>query len=146
MAVKFSTELRRQLCVVGSLKEILDGGSLKVYAGTPPASADAALGGATLLVEVLAAGNELTFEPTATGAVLTKNLTEVWESIIAVTGAPAFFRYELPADTGGQSTSEVRVQGTAGGPGSDLFLTDSTLTASEPLRMQYFAIAIPESV
>lgn len=147
MAVKFSTELRRQLCVVGSLKDILDGGSLKIYSGSGvPASADSSIGSAVLLVEVLADGSALTFESTATGAVLTKNVSEVWESLIATSGVPLFFRYVMPADTGVQSTSEVRMQGSAGGPGSDLYLTQASLVAAEPLRLQYFSIAIPESV
>lgn len=143
MALKFSTELRRQMLVVGSLKNILDGGVIRIYSGPVPADADSALAGATLLVEVDASGELMTFEDTAPGGTLTKNLDQVWQSDITESGTATFFRYVKPSDTGTMTTGEVRIQGTAGGPASDMTLTSPVLTAGNPHRIEYFGLSIP---
>lgn len=147
MAFKFSTELRRQQCVVGSLKSILDGGVIRVYSGPVPGSADSGLSGNDLLCEISAGGNGagLTFESTASNATLTKSLSEVWQGDNQASGTASFFRFVMPSDTGSPTPSEVRVQGTVGGPASDLTITNAVLALGAPLRLEYFAIALLES-
>lgn len=145
MALKFSMELRRQMLVGGSLKHVLDGGVLRLYSGPVPASADSVLSGNDLLVEILAAGQSLTFEGNASNAVLTKSLDQVWQSDVLQNGTPTFFRYVLPADTGGAGSNEVRIQGTVGGPSADMTVTSTVLTQGNPHRIEYFAISLPES-
>lgn len=145
MAFKFSTELRRQQCVVGSLKQILDGGFIRVYSGPVPASADAALSGNDLLVEISASGLGVTFEPTAGDATLVKNLSEIWQGDVLQNGTATFFRFEHQADTGTQTTAEVRMQGTVGGAAADLTISNSSLVQGSPQRLEYFAIALLES-
>lgn len=46
--IKQSTGMRVSLAVTGSLKATLDGGLVRIYAGSVPANADAALGGASM--------------------------------------------------------------------------------------------------
>lgn len=145
MAFKFSTELRRQQCVVGSLKQILDGGVIRVYSGPVPASADAGLAGNTLLLEIDAEGAGLTFESTASGATLTKSLSQIWQANNLANGTATFFRFVKAADTGTQTPSEVRIQGTIGGPAADLTISNATLVQGAPQRLEYFAIALLES-
>jgi len=146
MAFKFSTEVRRQQAVVGSLKSVLDGSVLRVYSGTVPGSADSALSGNTLLLEIkTSAGGNLTFEPTAPNAVLTKSLSEIWQGDVAANGTASFFRLVKPADTGAATTGEARVQGTVGGPAADLFISNAVLVEGTPQRLENFAIALLES-
>lgn len=146
MAFKFSTEVRRQQCVVGSLKSILDGGVIRLYSGPVPGSADSGLTGNTLLCEITAGGNGLTFEPVANGATLTKSLSEVWQGDNVANGVASFFRYVMPSDSGSQTQGEVRIQGTVGGPADDLTISNASLVQGAPQRLEYFAIALLESV
>lgn len=53
MALKTSTGLRNGVLSGGSLKSRLDGGRINIYAGTPPATADDAVGAATLLLSLI---------------------------------------------------------------------------------------------
>lgn len=145
MAFKFSTELRRQQCVVGSLKSILDGGIIRVYSGPVPLSADSGLAGNTLLLEISSGSGSLNFEPTASGATLTKSLSEVWQGNCLETGVATFFRFVMPSDTETQTDSEVRIQGTVGGPADDLTISNPSLVQGAPQRLEYFAIALLES-
>lgn len=146
MAFKFSTELRRQQCVVGSLKSILDGGVIRLYSGPVPGSADAALAGNDLLCEITAGGNGVTFESVANGATLTKSLSEIWQGDNLANGFVSFFRFVMPSDSGVQTSSEVRMQGTVGGPADDLTISSPSLIQGATQRLEYFAIALLESV
>lgn len=146
MAFKFSTETRRQQCVTGSLKSILDGCVVRLYSGPVPSSADAGLSGNTLLCELTADGQGVTFSSDANGATLTKSLNEIWKGYVLVNGEASFFRMVKPADTGSLSTGEVRIQGTVGGPDADLFITNPVLIQGAPQELDYFAIALLESM
>lgn len=147
MALKFSTGLRAGLMVTGSLKGLLDGGSVKIYGGTIPATADAALGSAVLLcdVKVKTSGDGLTFEATAPSGVLTKNLSEEWESDNVASGSATFFRFVKSSDTGSSSTTEVRIQGTVGLAGTDMQISNTALLVGAPQKIEYFNVAMPES-
>lgn len=145
--VKYSTGLRQQLAVVAPMRTILDAFLLRVYSGTVPASADASLGGATLMLEVSAGGTgtPLTLEPTAPGGLLSKSVAENWTGNVLVAGTPSFFRIVKVADTGNASTTEPRIQGSAGSLGNDLVMTVLPLVASAPQTFELFQMALPES-
>lgn len=144
----FSTGLRAGQAVTGSLKALLDGGSIKIYSGPIPANADAALSGNTVLVEVRqkTSGDGLTFEATAPNAVLVKSLSEIWESDVVTSGDATFFRYVKAADTGNASTTEIRIQGTCGLAGADMPMSSTALVAGAPHRIDYCNIALPASI
>lgn len=146
MAFKFSEEVRRQQCVVGSLKSILDGGVIRLYSGEVPASADSALvAGNVMLCEITNAEEGLTFEPTASSATLTKSLSEIWQGSNVATGTVTFFRFLKPSDSNSGYLNEVRLQGTVGGPAADLTISNTALIAGAPNRLEYFAISMLES-
>ena len=48
------------------------------------------------------------------------------------------------ADTGVNTTDEVRIQGTVGGPAADLVISNISLVLGAPQRIEYFAIALLE--
>lgn len=144
MAFKFSTELRKQQCFTGSLKSILDGCVVRVYDGPVPYSADSALTGQTLLCEITAGGNGVTFEPTSSSPTLMKTMSELWQGDVLTTGTASFFRMVRPSDTGTMTEQEVRIQGTVGGPADDLTISNTDLTEGAAQRLEYFAISLLE--
>lgn len=146
MSIKLSTGLRNAALVTGSLKSLLDGKVLKLYAGTVPATADAALGGATLVCTVSndATGTGLTFDGTPVNAVLFKTAAEIWRGVNAATASVSFYRLEAAADAGGASTTEQRVQGTIGaGGGADMNLSSVALTTGASQNIDFFSIELP---
>ena len=146
MALQVSTGLRTGMMDTGSFKSIMDGCTLKIYSGTPPADADAALSGNTLLCEVFE-GNDgstpLTFEASASNGVILKNAAEVWEGTNAASGTASFYRLELAADTGLSSTTEKRVQGTIANAAADLNLTSTSLVLNASQKIDYYSVALP---
>ena len=162
MAFKFSTGLRNALLKTGSLKTLLDGGWLHIYSGAVPADADAAPG--TLLATMYSNGGSdpgaggLTFDAPATGATMYKADAETWNNADltpagnVASGLATHFVFVGPGSGNedgvsiGASTTQVRILGTVGGPGSDLVLSDADLTAEQVQAVNSFFIHIPESV
>ena len=144
--VKYSTAIREGLAIVGPMRTLLDAFYIRVYSGTIPASADASLASAVLMLEVSVGGmgDPLTLEPTAPGGLLTKSASENWTGNVIVGGTPSFFRIEKDTDTGNQSTTEIRIQGSCGSLGNDLVITALPLVESTPQAFELFQMAIPE--
>lgn len=144
--IKLSTAVRVALAVGGSLKSTLDGGLVRIYSGSVPASADAAIGGATLLCEISAGGDgtPVTFEATAPLGVLKKSVSETWTGTNLADGTPTFFRYVLDGDGGSASSSAPRFQGSAGVLGSDMYISSLPLVTGQPLAFSVFELAVPE--
>lgn len=146
MALKYSTGLREGLAITGPLRSLINNCLVRIYSGAVPINADASLGGALLLNEISAGGtgDPLTFEPTAPAGLLRKSVAENWTGNNLSDGTPTFFRLVLPSDTGDQSTTQVRIQGSCGGLGNDLVITELPLEESAPQSFDLFQLAIPE--
>lgn len=140
--MKLSTGLRNALLSGGSLKATLDGGEIRIYSGTVPADADAAIGGATLLVTIKNGGSGITFA-TASGGVMQKAGGETWSGTNAATGTASFYRHVLSADDGSSSTSAVRIQGTVAVAGADMNLTSVALSSGATQTLNFYSIAMP---
>lgn len=147
MALKISTGLANALLTTGGLKEALTGGHLYIYAGTEPATADASLGAATLLVDISGdgVGDALLLAASAVDGTIEKDATQVWQGTCAASGTATFCRYALPADGGALSTTAVRLQGDVGLAGKFLNLSSTSLTASAIQKVDYFAITQPRA-
>lgn len=146
MAVKVSTGLRNRVLDTGSLKSRLALGFLKIYSGTPPASADDAVTG-TLLATISAggAGTGLSLAASAADGVLTK-AAEVWSGAIVATGAASYYRFSAASDTGVSSTTEERIQGTVGLAATDMILTSVSFTTNPSISampIDNYVIALP---
>lgn len=120
-----------------------EGMVLNIYAGTPPASADAELAGAALLVQISGGGtgNDLSFEGPVNG-VLLKDSNQQWLGTVAVDGTPTFYRLQGQGDSGGASNTAIRVQGTVGIAG-DLKLGTTSLVAANPQSIDYYQLRLP---
>ena len=138
------------MLTTGSLKAALEsgtGGVITLYSGTEPATADDDVTGATAIVTFTVGGDgstPLTFETPAANGSLVKATAETWQGTVASTGTANFYRHYIQSDTGALSTTALRVQGTVGIGGSDLNMTDNSLTATDVETVDYYSINLPE--
>lgn len=144
MSVKYSTAFKNAILDTESVKDVFDGGFIKVYAGTVPADADAALGGATLLCTYSdnSGAGGLTLAAAAVAGVITKLLSQVWSGAAAATGTGAFWRYEQAGDTGAASTSEKRIQGKVGLGGTSGTVPSLTFTSGVTYTINFFSLPL----
>ena len=145
MTMKISSALAKAMLDTGSLRANLTGMKLKIYSGTEPATADASLGSAVLLVTISDAGGAapLQFEAAATGNVLEKSSSQTWSGTNVASGTASFCRLELASDSGGSSSSEIRIQGDVGIAGRFLNLSSATLTSAAVQVVDYLSITMP---
>lgn len=151
MTVKFSTGLRNKMLDTGSLKSIFeagDGGHIRIFSGTPPASADDAETG-TLLCKITvssiasgSAGATLEFDVNATAGVLTKN-TDVWSGVNLASGTAAYYRHVATGDTGAASTTEPRMQGVVALVGAEMNLSSLALVGGATQTINFCSVALP---
>jgi len=152
--MKVSTGLRIHRLVTGSFKSAMDGCTLKMY-GSPtsqaaadaliPATADAAIGAATLMctVSVGGIGTGFTFEATAPSGVLSKASAESLTGTVAATGYYSFARLVLSTDTGALSTTEKRAQFTVGTVNKEVIVNSAYKTLGDAQPITAFYIADP---
>lgn len=145
MGMKISTGLANNMLDTASFAGSLTGMKMKIYSGSVPATADAALGGAVLLVTISDAGGAgaLQFETAAVGNTIEKKSSQSWTGVNAATGTASFCRLELASDTGAASTSEIRVQGDVAVAGAFLNLSSVSLTSGATQTVDYLAITLP---
>ena len=145
MAFKVSTGLRNYMLDTGAFKTAMDLGFLRIYEGTVPADADAALGTATILCDlsVDGLGTGLTWEATAVSGIIAKTAAETWQGQNSDSGTATFFRFVQPVDTGGAVPAELRVQGLVGLVGAELNLSSVTLTVGAVQTVNHFNVALP---
>lgn len=142
MAYQVSTGLRNKMLDTGSLSSIMNLSFLKIYAGTVPASGDAALTG-TLLVTISnnSTGTGLTLDPAVAGTI-PKKASEVWSGVCSA-GTATHFRWVGASDTGVLSTTEPRIQGLVGTIGADMNLSAVALTGGATQTIDTFNWTLP---
>ena len=132
MAIKLSTGLRDYTLATGSFAAGVNGGVLRIYSGTPPATADEALAGNVLLDTISnnMAGTGINMGTVPVAGVLAKAAAEVWKGLIVASGTATFYRYSAIADAGALSTTEKRLQGTVATVGGDLNFSSTAFVAN----------------
>lgn len=146
MALKTSTGLRNYVLASGSLKAALDNGFIKIYSGTPPASADEAIGGGNVLlctVSVNSTGTGITFDATATSGAISKATAEVWSGVNSSSGTATFYRHVTSTDDGTTSSTQRRIQGTVALAGGEMNLSSVGLTSGATQTVDYYSVALP---
>lgn len=112
-------------------------GSLKIYAGSIPADADASIGAATLLAT-------LTLNSTAFAASTdanpgaTASANSISDQNASAGGTAAFFRATNNSGT-------CVLQGTVGTSGADLIVTSTTIVSGQPVHVVSLTQTHPES-
>ena len=144
MSIQISGALRDSLLVTGSLRSAVNGFILKIYNGTIPSLPEDSVAGNVLLCTISNddSGIGLTFETAVTDGMLLKTGSEVWSGTCAATGTATFYRLVATGDTGGSSSSAVRVQGTVGIAGADLNVTSTSFETGDLKRVDYYAIGM----
>lgn len=150
--MKISTGAQTAFSVTAAPQDALAGCFLKIYSGTVPADADAAIGSAVLLDTYSAGaggagGTGGTFSATMVSGAIVKTAAETWGS--AATGAVAsgtasFARLVLAGDDGTSSTSQVRLQFTVGTVGTDFLVGNTTFTAGAVRTLGSMALTLPK--
>ena len=145
MTIKASTGLRNTVMVDSSLRDALANGFIKIYDGTEPATADAALGGATLLctISLAASGTGVSLDATAADGVASKPTGTVWSGVNAATGTARFYRHVAPGDDGSLSTTQARVQGRIATAGADMNFTSTALVSGATQTLDFYTLALP---
>ena len=145
MALKVSTGLRDHMLASGSFKNAMDSGFLRLYSGTEPATADAAVAPAVLQCTIsdAGAGGGLTWEAVAVSGVLSKPVSQAWQGAVSPGGTVTFFRFVATGDDGLLSTSQRRIQGTIDIVGGDLNLSNTLLVNLSIQTINHFNVALP---
>lgn len=126
MALSYLTALRtsRMDLIDDSANAGAGAATLRIYNGTPPASANAALSGNTLLAQLTMSDPAF---GAASGGVLTASaITQ--DSSADATGTASFFRI-LDSD------ANVVLQGTVSTSGADLNMTSTSIVITEPVSV-----------
>lgn len=141
MAIRLSTGARNAMVDSTGLRAALADGTMKIFSGSQPTTADNAEQG-TLLLQVTedagsftpgSATNGLEFDAAADGAI-EKAAAEIWRGLAVAEGTAGWFRFQANAlDAGGASTTLVRIDGTVGksGSGADAILSDVTFVVAQ---------------
>jgi len=144
MALKFSTGLKNAVLVTESLRAALTNAKLQVYSGAAPASADDAATG-TLLNEYSDTDSglfDLTFEAAVDNGALVKTAAQTWSGTSSAAGTAGYFRLVVTGDDGTSSATQVRVQGTVGGAGADLFMASTAIADATLYYIDAFAVSV----
>lgn len=146
---KISTGARNSILATGSVKGAFDNMVIRIYGNNAsiPASADDAVGSATLLCVLSKGGlgEGVTFDGTPSSGVLSKSSTEEWLGTILANGTASFFRGSSLTDAGGLSIIESRMQGTVGLVNADFLVRDTLFVLGEEQRADSCNIGLPES-
>lgn len=143
MALQVSTGLRNAMLAGSSLKAALALGSIKIYSGAPPATADAAVTGTLLTtIKVNSGATGLSMDAAAIDGVLSK-AAEVWSGTNAATGVAGYYRHVGASDDGTLSTTQPRLQGRVATSGAELNLSSTSLTSGATQTIDYYSIALP---
>lgn len=127
-----------------AIQDLLDLGIIKIYSGTPPSSADEAVAGAELvLIDNGGTGTKFA-EPSSNAIAIAGG--ETWSVAAIASGTASYFRYVIKAtDTGGSSTTEVRIQGTVGTSGADMIIGNTAIDSGATQTIDTFTLTAPES-
>jgi len=143
MAERLSTGFVNAKNVTGSTKAILDGGTIHIYSGAQPATADAAETG-TLLMKLTKDGAEHTpgnttngiVLGTSTDGVLSKNGDTVSGVGLAAAGTgttAGWFRWYDKDVTTGVSTTAIRIDGAIGNSTSyEMYMSNPVIVEDFP--------------
>lgn len=146
MALRLSTGLRNGMCGSLGIKEMLDGGNIKIYSGTQPSSADhAETVGSVLLALITSSSGTDGVRLGTQGAGAIPKAASVWSGTVLASGVAGWFRYYGTAGTTGTSATEIRLDGNTGVSGADMTLANSSLVAGATLTIDTFTLTQPAS-
>lgn len=142
-----STALRNSILTKLALEfEGTNTAEIELYAGTVAATADADISGNTLLgtISTNGDGTALTLGSPVNG-IIGKTSTETWSVSPIADGTATFYRFIISTDTGGLSTTAMRVQGTIDTANADMLVDSTTFVTGFARTVSAFSIGMPSS-
>jgi hypothetical protein len=147
-----------QACILGvadggSFKDLFRNGTLKIFSGSQPASADDDESGYTELCQItLASGsfsagngnNGINFEDAVSGT-LSKKGSETWSGVNSATGTAGWFRFYDNDMVVGASTTAKRFDGAIATSGAELNMSSTSLTSGATTTIDSFDVTLPSS-
>ncbi len=142
MALKSSTGLRdKWLSGTNSLRQIMEGGILRIYTGSNPSSPDDAISGSLICTFAAA-----TFGTGSTAG--TMAISNTVSGTCGIAGTAGYFRLSEAGDNGSASTTIARLEGVVGkvdSAGADLTLVNTILLNGQVLSVTTATLGIPIS-
>lgn len=133
----------------GAWRDIFKDGVLDIYSGAMPATADAAETGTKLVSVTVASGAftaglpaaGLEFGAPSAGAIAKDS--DTWSGVGLATGEAGYYVFYDNAYTTGSSSSAIRFMGTCGESGTDMVMSDATVTEAATKTIDTFIITLP---
>jgi hypothetical protein len=155
MALRLSTGLRNLMMTATagkSFAEAMQDGTLHIYSGAQPTTADDAETGTLLARITLASGaftsgvatNGLEFGDAAGGSVGKKS-GEVWSGVAIATGTAGWFRFYANTVGTGASSTAVRFDGSCGTSGAQCNMGSTTITLDGTVTIDTVNVTLPAS-
>jgi len=139
-----STGFKSAILGPQAFEQIFKGGSIHVYGGARPSSADlSATESNRLGVITRTVANGLNFA--RTGPFVIIPIGDWWQLQISGSGTATWFRLLTASDSGLGSTTDPRIDGDIGIPSapSDMVLASNALTAGTAVSIDSFLFTIP---
>lgn len=156
MTIRISTALRNAMAGSVGFAGALTNGSIEIYSGPQPLTADAPISG-TLLGRVTVNGgawaegsptNGLQFDPVTNGTVA-KKAADTWKFTGLANGTAGWFRFRAnAADAGADDSTTVthpRLDGSVGVSGADLNMSNINIVTGGPNTVDVFSFTQPAS-
>lgn len=149
MTLRVSTGFKSLILGTSSFESIFDKGTIEVFTGAQPASADDAatgtfLGRVTLGGVAWSVGSPmfgLSFQ--LSGPYVTKPLLDQWEMAVETAGIAGWWRLVSINETSGVSYALPRVDGSCAVSGGEWTMANTTLTPGTTIPLETFFYTIP---
>jgi len=134
----------------GSFVDLFRNGVLDIYSGSQPTGSDSAETGTKLVSITLSSGafvggtatNGINLGEVSSG-VLAKESGETWSGTAVATGVAGWFRFYDNSYTAGASTSAVRFDGAVATSGSQLNMSNTSITTGGSTTIDSLALTQP---
>lgn len=146
MALQVSNGFKEQFAFF--FKSVFDGGEIRVFTGTQPATSDLAETGTLLGTVRRLDGSELIL--TASGPYIVKDILDTWLLTSIATGTAAWFRFVAdPLDAGGISYNALRFDGAISmdpDSGAEMLFLDTAIVSAHTYSIDNFLYTLPPIV
>lgn len=144
MTYKTSTGLRNHMLAMGSLRDVLSNGKIRIFTGSEPASADAAETGTLLcVIDKDGAGAGFTLDAAAQDGIIAKKVADVLKGVCLATGKAGYYRHVGSSDTGSESITDPRIQGRIGTSGAEMNLGSVDLVSGVEQPLDEYSVNLP---
>jgi hypothetical protein len=146
MAFRISQGLRNKMLGTGGLKELLDGGCIRIFSGAQPLTPETAEAGVLISTIKTSSGTGGLIWGTAASAAISKS-ADPWSGTCGTEGIAGWFRYYDVADFYGADAAgtAVRFDGDVGVTTGDLKLTSTTVKVSAPVVIDTCQFSIAQN-